>query len=220
MTARKSGQTPLSRSRITAAALHVVDTEGLGALSMRRLGAELEVDASSIYYHVPNKSALYDLVVDAVMGDINLGESENAPTTHSTVMAVVRAFHRALLAHSNALPLLASRSLTTPESLRPMEYLMGVLADAGVGRTHALTSVNVIAYYVYGASIVYAGHTPDSAYHDEPDESRYAALDPKEFPHISAALSDDARREFPEEFDIGAEALVTGLLATATKPSR
>jgi AcrR family transcriptional regulator len=211
---------PLSRSRITASALHIVDTEGLGALSMRRLGAELGVDASSIYYHVPNKSALYDLVVDAVMGDIDLNEAEGAQAAHAAAMAVVRAFHRTLLAHSNALPLLVSRSLTTPESLRPMEYLMGVLADAGVGRAHALTSVNVIAYYVYGASIVYAGHTPDSSYHDEPDESRLTALDPGEFPHISAALSDDARREFPEEFDIGAEALVTGLLTTATEPRK
>jgi AcrR family transcriptional regulator len=53
----------LDRRRILVTALRLVDREGLEALSMRKLGAELRVEAMSLYNHVPNKSALLDGMV-------------------------------------------------------------------------------------------------------------------------------------------------------------
>lgn len=215
MSARKAGQPPLTRERITAAALAVVDTEGLDALSMRRLGAELGVDASSIYYHVPNKSALYDLVIDAVMSGMDLAHVSEQATTHERVMAIVRAFRDALLAHPNALPLLASRPLLTPESIRPAECALAVFHDAGYDYAYGLGAINCIGYYVLGATITYVNHLLDTRYHEAYDESRYAALSPEEFPHTVASLrAGEARQDFAEEFQIGADALVRGLLST------
>ena len=51
---------PLTRARIFAAALEIIDADGLAALSMRRLGTSLGVEAMAIYHHVPNKDALLD----------------------------------------------------------------------------------------------------------------------------------------------------------------
>lgn len=59
---------PLSRERIIDTALALVDANGLEALSMRRLGAELGMDPMAAYYYVPSKAALLDAVVEAVMG--------------------------------------------------------------------------------------------------------------------------------------------------------
>ena len=216
MSARKSGQTPLSRERITRAALGIVDAEGLDALSMRRLGAELGVDASSIYYHVPNKSALYDLVIDAVMSGMDLTHVAEKDSTHERVMAIVHAFRDALLAHPNALPLLASRPLLTPESIRPAEYALAVFHDAGYDYAYGLTAINCIAYYVLGATITYVNHLLDTEYHEDYDESRYTSLPPEEFPHTLASLhAGEERLDFAEEFEAGAEALVRGLLSVA-----
>jgi AcrR family transcriptional regulator len=67
MTPRRKDVEPLARESIVVAAMKIIDTEGLDALSMRRLGAELGVNPMAAYYHVPNKAALYDLVLDAVM---------------------------------------------------------------------------------------------------------------------------------------------------------
>ncbi|HET6450954.1 MAG TPA: TetR family transcriptional regulator, partial [Spirochaetia bacterium] len=64
----------LTRQRIVAAALQIVDAEGLAALSMRRLGASLGVDPMAVYYHLPNKAALYDAIVEAVMAEAEWGE--------------------------------------------------------------------------------------------------------------------------------------------------
>ena len=65
-TARK----PLSRDLVLETAVTLADHEGLGALSMRRLGQELGVEAMSLYHHVANKEALLDGMVDAVVGEL------------------------------------------------------------------------------------------------------------------------------------------------------
>jgi len=58
---------PLSRERIAAAAMALVDREGLAALSTRRLGSELGCEAMSIYHHFPNKAYLMDALVDLML---------------------------------------------------------------------------------------------------------------------------------------------------------
>ena len=215
MAARKTGQTPLTRGRIVEAAMRVVDTEGLEALSMRRLGSELNVDPSSIYYHVPNKSALYELVVDAVMSDMDLSTDDPTAPTNERLMIGVLAFGDALLAHPQAIPLVASRPLMTPDSLRPGEHLLGVLHDGGVDYVSALMAINAIAYYVMGATLAYANRLLQSEYSEDFDISRIEALSNSEFPHLKAAIAAAAPNiDFTEEFRTGAEALVTGLLAS------
>ncbi len=215
MSARKTGQEPLTRERITHAALRIVDTQGLGALSMRRLGADLGVDASSIYYHVPNKSALYDLVMDAVMSEMDLLRAESETSVRARLVAIALAYRDALLAHPNALPLLSSRPLLTPESLRPAEYALGVFLEVGFDYQRALSAVNALGYFVLGATVTYASHLLDTEYHDDFDESRYAGLSPEEFPHTAAIIAAGIEGlDFPDEFSLGAEALIDGLLGT------
>src|SRR5918994_3229853 len=61
---------PLDRRTILEAAVRFVDSEGLEALSMRKLGAELGVEAMSLYNHVPNKGALLDGMVEVLLGEL------------------------------------------------------------------------------------------------------------------------------------------------------
>ena len=84
MTPRKKDVEPLDRERILAAAMRIIDAEGLDALSMRRLGTELGVNPMAAYYHVPNKAALYDLVLEAVMAGVDMtGIDPALPSTSS-----------------------------------------------------------------------------------------------------------------------------------------
>ena len=77
---------PISRDAIVAAAIGLLDREGLAALSMRRLAEELGTGAASLYWHVGSKDGLLDLVLDEVIGegkvpdpDPELDERERAP---------------------------------------------------------------------------------------------------------------------------------------------
>src|SRR5450759_4882179 len=65
-------RTPLSRERVLRAALALADVEGIGSLTMRRLGQELGVEAMSLYNHVANKGDLVDGLVDLVFAEIDL----------------------------------------------------------------------------------------------------------------------------------------------------
>lgn len=69
---RKAAPAGLDRRRIVAAAVRLLDADGLGKFSMRRLAAELGVSAMSVYWYVDNKDDLLELVLDAVCGEIEL----------------------------------------------------------------------------------------------------------------------------------------------------
>ncbi|MFI7133119.1 TetR/AcrR family transcriptional regulator [Nonomuraea sp. NPDC050153] len=69
--AAKTFREPLSRERVLAAAVVLADAEGIKALTMRRLAADLDVEAMSLYYHLPGKEALLDGVVETVVAEIH-----------------------------------------------------------------------------------------------------------------------------------------------------
>ncbi len=149
--ARRAGpDTPLTRERIVSAAIGIVDSEGLSALSMRRLGADLGVDPMAVYYHVPNKEALFDAIVEAVMAEIDLtGDDPSAPAEERILWAA-HAYRDAMLAHVNALPIVLSRGPSTPVAMRPVEVLIGILRDAGLPPARAMAGMNAIAAAVRG----------------------------------------------------------------------
>ena len=60
----------LTRERVVAAALGIVDREGLDALTMRALGRTLGVDPMAVYHHLPNKAAILDAVAEAVIAEV------------------------------------------------------------------------------------------------------------------------------------------------------
>ena len=211
MAPRKSGQETLSRARIVEAALRIVDEEGAPALSMRRLGAALGVDATTIYYHVPNKTELQGLVVDAVMQEVDLRADDPSAPPVERVMAAVEALAGALLAHPRALTLFASRSLTSPASLRPIEHLLGVLRAAGLDYPRGIAAVNAIAFYVLGAATAYAAELLDQGQQARAVKA-LAGLPAADFPHLSAAFAGPGLLEKPVEFELGARALVGGLV--------
>ena len=71
MTSRRRDQ-PLSRAELLDAALHIVDLEGLSALTMRRLADAVGVEAMSLYHHVPNKDALLDWTIERMRSEMRL----------------------------------------------------------------------------------------------------------------------------------------------------
>src|SRR5437868_5722680 len=69
---------PISREAIVAAAITLLDREGLAALSMRRLAEELGAGAASLYWHVGSKDGLLDLVLDQLIGEGQVPDADPA----------------------------------------------------------------------------------------------------------------------------------------------
>lgn len=219
MAARRPGQEALTRERIVETALRIVDEEGLAALSMRRLGTALGTDATAVYYHVPNKSVLHDLLVDAVMREVDLAVAEAAEDPIERALMVAGSWAETLLSHPRVLPLFASRSLTSPDSLDLAECLLGIFLDAGLDHPRGLAAVNAVAFYVLGATTAFAAQILDEDHMSEA-MSAMEALPRDRFPNVITALESPGLIAKDVEFESGARALVGGLIGRGHRGGR
>lgn len=157
MTEEARGAKPkLTRELLAATTLRIADAEGLEALSMRRLGAELGVDPMAAYRHFPNKKALLAGVAEAVLAGADV-ETDPAAPWQEQFKEVARAYRRAMLAHS---PTVARLTATTPlnslEFLRIVEHGAAILASAGVPRAAAVSAIQAVGQLTSGAVLLEA----------------------------------------------------------------
>ena len=205
----------LSREVLTNAALRIADAEGLEALSMRRLGAELGVDPMAAYRHLPNKKALLSGVVEAVLSGADV-ETDPAAPWQEQFKQVARAYRRAMLAHS---PTVARLAATTPynslDSLRIVEHGAAILVAAGVPLEAAVSAVQAVGQLTSGAVLLEAFWREHAAAGGE------VYLSPPLLPHPELpVLSEAAMAEdflTPEAvFEFGLGAIVEKLTALIT----
>lgn len=139
MTETKSGartREPLSRERILRSAVALADQQGIEAVTMRSLAGSLGVEAMSLYYHVENKSALLDGMVDVIVGDImeSVAEIEGPPPESDWKRALrnrILAAREVLIAHKWAPEVIESRSVMSPAIVLYFEGVLEILRKAG-----------------------------------------------------------------------------------------
>jgi len=140
---------PLTRQRVVALALEIVDEDGLDALNMRRLAAAAGVKPMSLYHHFPNKRAILDAVGEAIAAAA-LGASPPDPRWRARVRQLFMGLHALAEAHPRALPLISKAVLHTPSGRRWMEELMSTLLGAGFDADRAATVYHVLGAYTLG----------------------------------------------------------------------
>ncbi|MFJ2862129.1 TetR/AcrR family transcriptional regulator [Kitasatospora sp. NPDC087314] len=203
-------RTPLlSRERIVAAALRLIDAEGLAALSTRRLATELSVSGPSLYNHVATKDELLDAVVDSVIGEVDLSMF-GAPGGRATpwpdaLRDWARSYRAALAAHPNIVPVLAQGPGRRPNALRLADAVFGHLVEAGWPRGQATRIGALMRYFVTGSALASfaAGFPADAEVYDAAD-----------YPHLGEAHRLAGHRGTVDEgaFETGLEALLDGLV--------
>lgn len=218
---RRPGRTPrpgLTRQKVVAAALRLVDRDGLDGLTMRALGRELGVDPMAVYYHVPNKAALLDGLVEAVWSEMDIPESSGQPW-QAELEQIARAMRDALRRHPNALPVLATRANTSVPGLRVTDRTLGVLLGAGFPPAEALEFVNAAGEFLMGHALSEAGAplVADAATGGGDGEAILAAVDSalaaEHLPHLVRTLAQVDLRAVSMDriFDAGLAALRRGL---------
>jgi TetR/AcrR family transcriptional regulator, tetracycline repressor protein len=216
MAPRKKDAEQLTRERIVDAAMRVIDEEGVDALSMRRLGSELGVNPMAAYHYVPNKAALYDLVLDAVMSAVDVSSIDASAPLDERMKQAGRAYRAAILRHPRAIPVLVSRSVRSATALRPIEAFLGLLFEAGLDPVQATAAVDVVAQYILGGAMGYYHHMVDA---EAGEQREFDPLPPEQFPNMNRALAGGAYLGFDEEFEFGMDTIVRGLLSLAHRDS-
>jgi TetR/AcrR family transcriptional regulator, tetracycline repressor protein len=201
-----TGRRRLSRRRILEAAVRIVDSEGLEALSMRRLGAELGVEAMSLYNYVPNKEALLDGMVELLLGELEVPpESEG---WESRVREAYRAFRRLAHEHPNVFPLLVVRPPDTMDGVWLVEEFLKTLREAGFDPETALYAFRALSSFASGYAMAEI-----RGFAMEPAGGRLGAstLAPGEFPHIHELDDRLEAVDHDAEFEFGLDLIIAGL---------
>ncbi|GHI03223.1 hypothetical protein AQI88_01540 [Streptomyces cellostaticus] len=176
----------LSRPRVLAAAVALVDREGLAALTMRRLAADLGVEPMALYRYTASKEALLDGLVEAFFAEVNerlrtsaeqaradSGAAPVEPPWRAELRRIARAFACVVHAHPEILPVVATRPLAVPVARRPQpwlqltEHMLSVLGRAGFDDPTVLTIYRTFAAWTLGCLLVDKRQVVDDS--EEPD---------------------------------------------------
>lgn len=195
----------LSRELVLRAALAIVDEAGLGALSMRRVGEAVGVEAMSLYNHVSSKAALLDGVFELMLDE--LPPAKQSGSWQALLRERACALQTVLRAHPNALPLFATRSAVTTAALSHVEVVLAALRSAGFSPRVALCSLQVLFTFVVGHTLSAYGARRS----DETSLPAYATLSPEAFPRVREAAHLLATHDAERELRFGLDALIVGL---------
>jgi len=201
---------PLSAERVLRAALVVADAGGTEALTMRRIGQELGVEAMSLYKHVANKDAILDGIVDLVVGEI-------ARPVPGDWKAAMRSrgisAHAVLLRHPWACPLLMSRPNVGPAMLRYVDSTLGTLRQAGFPIDLADHAWNAMDSHIYGYTLQKLNFPFAPEQYGEAAETYLPRLPEGAYPHLTemAVHVMDGHYDGVTEFSFGLDLILDGL---------
>jgi AcrR family transcriptional regulator len=203
----------LTRERVLAAAVALADEQGLDALSMRRLGQRLGVEAMSLYNHVANKDDLLDGIVDRVVGEFESPVDDDGTGWRAALWRCAIAAHAALLRHPWSAALAESRPQSGPERLGYYDALLGMLRDAGFSAMAAYQANLILDSYLYGFTLQEVSWPTSS---EGPSEMASSFIDRTArdaYPNLMAvaALAADGQVDIAADFEIGLEVILDGL---------
>jgi AcrR family transcriptional regulator len=143
-------RSPLSRERVLEAAVALADRAGLGALTMRRLGQELGVEAMSLYKHVANKDEVLAGIAEAVLAEFELPTPDDGWREGMRRRAVSA---RAALARHPWATVVLSGSGPNPAMLRNLDSVIGCLRRGGFSVAQAARAFSLLDSYIYGYAV-------------------------------------------------------------------
>jgi AcrR family transcriptional regulator len=199
---------PLSRDRIVDAAVRLADEDGLDAVSMRKVGQALGVEAMSLYNHVANKEDLLEAMVERVAGEMELSDE---PEWEQALRRCAISAHDALLRHRWAPSLvMAPSSGIHSWRIRYMNWVMGRLHDAGFSPELTYRGYHAVDSHIFGFTLWQLGHAaPTSAGGDGDADFPW-----EEYPHVGEHIRQHMADEPPDatvtEFEFGLDLILSG----------
>ncbi|UFN49972.1 TetR/AcrR family transcriptional regulator C-terminal domain-containing protein [Roseomonas sp. OT10] len=187
----------LTRERVVAAALALLDERGLEAFSVRDLARSLGVYPAAIYWHVPNRNALLAAMVAEVLS--GLAPPAGTAPWQEWLRALFRGYRGAVRRHPNIAPLIGAQLVSNASiDLGLMERLLEVLRDAGFRDQGLVAAFNVVVAAQVGFVTLEFAPAPaeDAPAWEEGMRALLAGVRPDRYPLLAAHLPRMANRSF------------------------
>ncbi|MFE1949629.1 TetR/AcrR family transcriptional regulator [Streptomyces sp. NPDC059524] len=212
---RTPGRPPrISREEIIRTARRIVDEEGVGKLTMRRLASEVGSTPMALYHHVRDKEELLVLLLDDY-ATRTLRRPELPADPRERAVAAATAIHEALAARPWIVEVLTADDLMSTSALWFVEQIVDGLAEAGLSPERAVHGYRAIWYYTAGEIVVRATAARRRTDDDRATyrEQVFAGLDADELPRLAQVADRWAPLTATDTYQDGLRALVHGLLA-------
>lgn len=195
-------RTRLSRDRIAAAALDLIEKDGLEAFSTRRLGEALDVEAMALYHHFPSRAALLDAVAERLVGAVELPPP--SPDIQAWLAETVRRYVAVAQRYPQAFPLLATRRFNTESALLFVERILGALIVAGATPAVAADIFRGIGAFANGAALADLALCGGPALADH-------GVDAARLPHVARASRWLGAAQAKRQFEANLAMLMVGV---------
>jgi TetR/AcrR family tetracycline transcriptional repressor len=206
----------LTRERVVAEALTVISTDGAQALSMRALAARLGVVPGALYRHVRNKEQLYDLILDAVLAEVDCQADPAQPWT-AQVATLAHRLRAVLEDHPGIAALLKTRDPLSPASLALAEAFLAPLLAAGLPGREAAPAFRLIYDYTLGFAVADPTSPAEQRLRDTATRERLQAflrsLPASRFPALAAHGIHAWSGSRDQRFASGLDTVLRGLRA-------
>jgi AcrR family transcriptional regulator len=212
-TTSRTHRLPLTRERVLETALQLADHGGIEALSMRKLGQALGVEAMAVYYHLANKDEVLDGIVDLVFAQIHL-PVEGAPWKAEMRRRGI-SLYEVLQRHRWAIGMMEARVQAGPANLRHHDAVIGNLQAAGFSSPMVAHAYSVLDGYIYGFALTKMSlpfETPEDV--EDVTQRMMEPFPSTEYPHLARFVNEHIMRPdyaFTEEFEYGLDLILDAL---------
>ncbi|OCT11873.1 TetR family transcriptional regulator [Paenibacillus pectinilyticus] len=209
--------TPLDRERIIQAVLTLLQDEGLGSITMRKIADALDVKAASLYYHVKDKEQLQHLLAEQISSDIGLPDESLAWQDQLREWALQ--FRLVLHRYREATSIMSATMAGSPNRLAHIEFLYRLFAQSGFSDPHIPWFASMIKNYIYSfvdeenRLIERANSNDNKGQASETNASRIQALPAERYPHFVRLAHYTTAVNWDEEFLFGLKVLIDGFEA-------
>lgn len=217
-----TSRTPLSRERVIACAIKLADEEGIGALSMRRVAAELGATPMALYNHVSGKDELLNGISGQLLQEIDVSSIDPSDWAGSLKTGYGE-FRRVLLAHPNLLPVLQRKSEVSIEAMKPIELAMALLRSAGFTPEEALHAHWTLSGFTMG-HVLWQITTPLLDEFDQGERAsalqHHKMLPADQFPCLHEVLPSLEACDMDAAWEFGIDSIIEGFKAKLAQRSR
>ena len=213
----RPAKAPLSRQAVIEAGLKVLRDDGIDGVTMRRVAAELDTGAASLYVYVANRNDLLDQMFDAVAGEIDLGDEPDPARWREQLEATLTAVRDAMDRYPGIARVPLANVPTGPGAVRVADRILGLLQAGGVDDRSAAWFVDVVSLYINAASYETSIYVEEGRIHDDVDaeiQAGFERLDAAAYPNITAMMPLLVSGAPDERFAFGLQLMINGLLNT------
>jgi AcrR family transcriptional regulator len=219
----RPAKAPLSEDVIVDAALTILKSDGLEAVTMRRVAAALDTGAASLYVYVSGRESLLHAMLDRVTATIEL-EVPDPSRWRAQLHSLLQRFRQALVAHPGIAAMTLADSPTTEAVLLLTENLLGILLAGELDPQDAAWACDIFVLLVTGAAREddvrrASGHSDDREQVSELYKT-FAGLPPGRFPSLAAHAAQMVAGDGDERFHFAIDVVIDGVVARAAQRRR